>query len=285
MQQQILQLAECLKKTPQTFPAYVDYINLVEVVTRCFFKVKSVGLAGWLSWLERCIHIAEVGGSNPSPATMAIVFVLAWTLSVLFSVYTVFSTSTSFSVLIADRDLLINFFQRMAGLLAFNFLFFQVLIGSRMKYMRSNVGEWVFKFHHLEGTLAFILVITHPTLFVIFNYSLSHKLDPFYVFTDFCALCSKPVDYFYTLGRISFWLIVFAVFAAKFRSNSLIRKHWRKVHSLNYIAFFLVAIHAYFVGRDVQVKPFIYLFYFYVSVAAILVITKIYFFFREKKLS
>ena len=30
----------------------------------------SGDVEGWLSWLERCVHIAEVAGSNPALSTI-----------------------------------------------------------------------------------------------------------------------------------------------------------------------------------------------------------------------
>ncbi len=37
------------------------------------WKCYNVALVVWLSWLERCIHIAEVTGSNPVTTTLSVV--------------------------------------------------------------------------------------------------------------------------------------------------------------------------------------------------------------------
>ena len=78
----------------------------------------------------------------------------------------------------------INFFQRIAGLVAFSLIFSQIVIGSNMNKLIEKLGAWIFKFHVLEGIFTYLLVLTHPLLFVLFNWKLRGSIDPFYVFTE-----------------------------------------------------------------------------------------------------
>ena len=213
---------------------------------------------------------------------MFIVFILSWFILLSISTYAVVLNSAPLSKLVSDTDLLINFFQRLTGFLAFNLLFFQILIGSLMPVLRRRLGNFIFKFHMLQGALAYSLILLHPLLFVILNFRLTNKFDPFYVFTDFCVLCSKRVEYFYTLGRISFWLITLAVVAAKLRSSIILRKNWRRVHVLNYLAFFLVSAHAYFIGTDIKLEPVIFIYFTYITIALILLAVRVVRLFKER---
>ena len=209
-------------------------------------------------------------------------FILIWFTLLSISTYAIVVNSAPLNKLVSDTDLLINFFQRLTGFLAFNLLFFQILTGSLMPKLRRKLGSIIFKFHLIQGALAYSLIIMHPLLFIILNFRLTNKFDPFYVFTDFCVLCSKRLEYFYTLGRISFWLITSGVVAAKLRSSIILRKNWRRVHVLNYLAFFLVSAHAYFVGTDIKLEPTSFIYFTYITVALILLVARIVREFKER---
>ena len=118
--------------------------------------------------------------------------------------------------------------QRILGLTAFCLLFSQIVIGFFMDTLSRKLGDWVFKFHIFEGMLAYFLILLHPWAL---------KLDPFYIFTDFCVLCSSKLELFYTFGRVSFWLVTVVVIAGLFKS-------WRKWHILSYLAFLVISIHS-----------------------------------------
>ncbi|EKD62501.1 MAG: ferric reductase protein [uncultured bacterium] len=214
---------------------------------------------------------------------MVILLVLIWLFSLILAVNVVTSTSAPFTTLVADRNMLVHFLQRLTGLLAFTLLFFQLVIGSAMPFLRKRLGKWLLSFHQLEGAFAYVLIVLHPMFFILFNYGLTNKLDPFYVFTDFCALCSKQIEYFYTFGRVAFWLVTLAVVAAKLRSSLFLRNSWRKLHSLNYLVFFLVAFHAYFVGTDVSKSPFVFVYFLYVTIAAVLVVARCFRLVKDRK--
>lgn len=155
-----------------------------------------------------------------------------------------------------------NTVQRVLGLSAFTLLFIQIMIGSNMERLKKFFGDWIFKFHVFEGLFIYSLVILHGLSFVYFNYVLFHRFDPFYVFIDVCVLCVNKLDHFYNFGRIGFWLITSAVFAALFRGfNYWMRKNWRKFHYLNYVAFLIIGVHAYFIGTDTLRQPFATIYY------------------------
>jgi predicted ferric reductase len=205
-----------------------------------------------------------------SSNTKKVIFYALWFILILVGPITVVKT-TPLSLALASQSTLLNFLQRIVGTTAFAMLATQIMLGSFMKTWTEKLGAWVFKFHVFEGALAYSLIILHPLLFVLVNYTTKGAFDPFYVYTDLCVLCSNKREFFYNFGRVAFWLVTIAVTAAKFRTSPYLRVHWRKFHVLNYLAFFAIAYHSWNVGTDTHMFPFVYLFW----VALVLVTTSL----------
>lgn len=167
--------------------------------------------------------------------------------------------NTPLTTLIGHTALIINFLQRMVGLVIFSMLFIQIILGSFMSFWTQKLGGWIFNFHILEGITIYLLVLSHPTFFVLYRYLIGQGLDPFFVFTSVCVFCHSKLDAFYTLGRVAFWFITAAVSAGLFRTSTpFLRVHWKKFHILNYLAFIFVWLHSLFLGTDVGTSPFYY---------------------------
>ncbi|MCH7730508.1 hypothetical protein IID21_03155 [Patescibacteria group bacterium] len=203
-------------------------------------------------------------------------FLILWLLILVPGPITVLKITPIARLTFEDVPLLLNFLLRIAGLLAFSMLFVQLILGAFMTRFTQKLGGWAFKFHVTHGAFLYSLILAHPILFVLFNFKAKGVLDPFYVFTQFCVICSERQEIWYTFGRISFWLISMAVLAAILRKESWWRVHWRKFHLLNYVAFFLVAIHAWFSGTDVWVSPFVLVYWLSVGGVSATVIYKLY---------
>lgn len=151
----------------------------------------------------------------------------------------------------------VNVLQRLVGMWAYTLLFVQIILGSFMSKLADRYGGWIYTFHVFEGLLAYSFVLLHPLLFVIFNFFAGRGIDPFYVFTQVCILCKNKAEFYYSLGRISFWLLSFGVGAALLRTSvPFLRKHWKKFHILNFFAFILIGIHSLGVGTDIGTFPF-----------------------------
>lgn len=186
-----------------------------------------------------------------------IIFYLVWIFLVSLGPITVLS-NTNLALLSTNRSLLVNFIQRLLGLIAFSMLFIQLMLGAFMQRWTEKLGGWVLKFHTTEGPLIYMLILIHPALFGVIRYFGKFGIDPFYIYTQICVLCGKnPLEYYYSLGRLSFWLITIAVTAALLRfSTPFMRAHWRKFHVLNYLAFLLIGIHGFSLGTDFTSMPF-----------------------------
>ena len=237
-------------------------LNMINTITKfCMLKYASIGSRN--SVAECCIHIAKVASSNLAATTMninlkKIIFAIIWLGFISLGPITVIQ-NTNFAAVAANPALIVNLFQRITGLMAFSMLFSQIILGFFMIKLTEKLGGWVFKFHIFEGILTYILVFIHPLLFLVFKYIVFHSSDIFYIFTDFCVLCKPQAELFYTLGRVSFWIITATVLAGLFRTATpWLRNNWKKVHFLNYLAFILIGIHSLGVGTDIGTPPFSY---------------------------
>lgn len=185
-----------------------------------------------------------------------IIFFVFWVGLLVLSILTLIRvTPLSFALSTSAR--LTNYIQRALGLISFTLLFIQVLIGAFMPKLVDKLGSWIFKFHLFEGKLIYLLVLMHPIFFLLTNHFLGGKFDPYIAFINVCLLCKPVSEYYYTLGRISFWLLTIAVFAASFRSlNFWMKANWRKFHVLNYLVFLIIGAHGFLLGTDFRSQPF-----------------------------
>ena len=147
---------------------------------------------------------------------------------------------------------IINILQRFSGIIALGLLTAQIYMGAN----RKNI-----KIHMLNGILTYAFVFIHPITYLLFRYFAIGKIDPLYVFVDVCVLCQNIYEHYLNLGRIAFYLITTAVIAAKFRGvSNWLKTNWRKLHILNYLAFYVVSVHSILIGTDSR-KP-LFLIYF-----------------------
>ena len=145
--------------------------------------------------------------------------ILIW-LFLLFSGPIVILTKTPLAVITKDVVQLISLLQRIAALIAFSAIFTQIITGAYLSRLSKVFGSWIRKFHTFQGVIAYLFVLAHPLLFLFFNFKTRGAIDPFYVFTDFCLLCPRPFELYFSFGRIAFWLTSLAALAAVIRSEN-----------------------------------------------------------------
>lgn len=153
-----------------------------------------------------------------------------------------------------------NLVQRLFGLTAFTLLFIQIFVyefGDKLKIKFNGLITWIF-------------VLGSQISFLLFNYFLSHTFDPFYVFVDFCVLCSPNTEYFITLFRISFWLVTVCLF-------------WPKLKHLNYLAFLLIGVYLLGVGTDIGTPPYSYFYGPALIIVGGIIVTKVWNLYRISK--
>ena len=180
-----------------------------------------------------------------------IIFWIIWLVIVTIGPYTI-SKNIVFPKVFSDYGLTLNFLERLSGVFIFTLLFIQIILGAYMKKLTSRFGGWIFKVHAIQGPIIYFLaLIIHPFFLLIFNFKLFHTIDPFYIYTQVCFLCKNKLELFYTFGRLAIWFLVVGIFAA----------NWKKSYLFSYVAFFFVALHAWFVGSDFHSSPLKYVFW------------------------
>ncbi|HET7098945.1 MAG TPA: hypothetical protein VFI61_01775 [Patescibacteria group bacterium] len=210
-----------------------------------------------------------------------IIFYTLWLLLLSLGPIVVFKNTPSVDLIMKNPTVMFNVVQRIVGLSAFTLLFVQIILGSFMTKLATRFGGWIFSFHIFEGILIYGLIILHPTLFVIFNYFAGHGIDPFYVFTEVCVLCRNRFELFYTLGRVSFWLISISVFAGLFRTATpWLRVNWKKLHVINFLSFILISIHSIGVGTDIGTFPFSFFHGPAIAIISGIIVYKLYKYFK-----
>lgn len=200
------------------------------------------------------------------------IFIVFWTLILILPIATVLYDTPDLHFIFSAQSSTITFFSRIAGLMALTLLPIQIILGSYMNKLADRFGAWIFKWHITQAILVYGLVITHPVLQVLGNIPM-HGIDPFYVFTDFCGACRTHQELFLTFGRIAFWFITMTYFAAKFRTQPFLQRNWHTIHRLNYVMFFLVSAHAFFLGPDTLSK--VYVWYYILANIVVLILASI----------
>jgi hypothetical protein len=209
-----------------------------------------------------------------------LLFLSIWLLTILLGPITVILNASRIGIPL-NTLLIVNLIQRLAGLLAFTLIFWQIVLGAFMEKWEKYLGNWVFKFHLTQGAIAYSLIFLHPISLLFFIFIARGVIDPFYIFTDFCVLCQTKPELYYTFGRISFWLVSAAILAATVRKLPWWRQNWRKFHILNYLVFFLIGVHAWFIGSDTSNFPFVIFFLATIPMVSVIAISKIVVFLKS----
>lgn len=158
----------------------------------------------------------------------------------------------------STQVILFSFIQRNLGMIALNLIFIQIILVAFAKPLTRIFGAWIYKFHVIEGVLAYMLAFLHPIFYLLTLKISGHGFDPYVAFVNACLLCKTPYDYYLTLGRISFWVLTIGIFVAIFRkSNNWLLKHWKNIHLLNYLVFILAVVHGFFIGSDFRSPVFL----------------------------
>ena len=189
--------------------------------------------------------------------------------------------NTKWDLLPMSNVLIATTIQRMAGLVAFTLLFIQILLGSSLDKWLKILGAKAYKYHIIIGTLAYMTIFIHPLIYFYLRFDATKILDPFFIYSEFCILCETKNDLYLTFGRVSFWLITATILAAIGRTYVSLRRNWRYIHILNYIAFFFVAYHAMKLGTDTLSIPFVVVYYGAIIIVSAIVLKKIAVLFKE----
>jgi DMSO/TMAO reductase YedYZ heme-binding membrane subunit len=159
-------------------------------------------------------------------------------------------SKTSSELIYSDDILLLSIVQRISGLLAFTFLFIQIVLGSSLGFWIKKLGSISYKFHIKNGLLAYIFILSHPIIQLLLDLKVGGI-----VYAATSLVFEK--NFYVGLGKISFLVLTGSISAAYFRTKLLLRRNWQIIHKLNYIAFFLVSLHSWNLGTDIKSFPFL----------------------------
>jgi hypothetical protein len=133
----------------------------------------------------------------------------------------------------------------LVGLYAFFFIWAQLMIGGLMPWLRRVYPyRRLLLFHQTEGLFAFLLALTHPILLAI-GYGLNNVLFE-------RTFVAPQLAFWVFVGYFNFLLIILTGSAAVLRKTSWLRYWWRYIHWGNYVLFWTVWLHAWFLGSDVH---------------------------------
>lgn len=198
---------------------------------------------------------------RPQMKKNKIIFWVIWLGLLCLGFYTISKTIVP-STVFSNYLLTLNFLERVSGVFIYTLLFIQIILGAYMEKLSSKFGSWIYKVHAIQGPVIYLLALIHPFFLLIFNFKLFNTLDPFYIYTQVCLLCKNKIELLYMFGRLGLWFLTIGFFVAIFKSSdNWLKKNWRKLHALNYLVFFFVAVHGYFLGSDFRAFPLNYFFY------------------------
>lgn len=129
---------------------------------------------------------------------------------------------------------------RGTALLGYMALFLSIISSAYMKQLFRLFGRPFIQVHHAVSVTGLVMIALHP---------LSLAIDA----ADIGVFVPKfdSLDLFLTLGgRPALYLVGVAALAAVLRKT--LGQNWRLIHILNYIAFWLITVHAIKIGTDFQ---------------------------------
>ncbi len=134
----------------------------------------------------------------------------------------------------------LNWAIRVAALSGYQAIFLAIVSSNYMRQMRQRFGRPFIKVHHALSIAGLSLVTLHPLLIAWDSLSLGVFVPRFDSWRVFLQLGGRPA--WYLLGLASL--------AALLRRK--IRRPWRVIHTLNYVAFWLATAHAILIGSSLQ---------------------------------
>jgi predicted ferric reductase len=127
---------------------------------------------------------------------------------------------------------------RAAAMLGYLAVFLTAVTSAYMRELFQLLGRPFIRVHHVYSVAGLVLITLHPLGVAI------RSSDLLVFLPDFSSL----YQFFSLGGRAAWYLIGIASLAAVFRTT--IGQRWRMIHYVNYVAFFLVTVHAILIGTD-----------------------------------
>ena len=185
--------------------------------------------------------------------TRKYLWLLIWILLIASGPLTVL-INTDLSRVGNNQINLINFFQRMSGLLAFTLISIQIVLGHWMNKWTQIIGSKAYAFHVAQGIFTYLLVLFHPSMHLLITYELSKSILD--TLGELIPRLNNQTETYLSYGKLSLVLITITVPAGYFRTKPFFRRNWQKLHIVNYFLFYSIYLHMR-VGSDITSPPFV----------------------------
>lgn len=129
---------------------------------------------------------------------------------------------------------------RGAALMGYLAVFLAIVSSAYMRQMMSIFGLSFIKVHHILAVTGLVLATVHPIGVALNSATLRVFLPKFDSLRVFLQLGGRPAWYFIAIASLAALL------------RKAIKKNWRTIHFLNYVAFWLGTAHAIMIGTDFQ---------------------------------
>lgn len=139
-----------------------------------------------------------------------------------------------------DSPLFLPGLTRVMALTGYLFIFVASLMSLYTRQLVRYFGQPYQKLHHIFSISGLVLLATHGTAVAVATGSLKAYLPDF----------SSVRNFFLLAGRPALWIFALTTLTALWRRS--LRKQWRQIHWLNYLAFTFGTIHGIMIGTDFQ---------------------------------
>jgi len=146
------------------------------------------------------------------------------------------------TALSAPPDLLYGLV-RGCALLGYALVFCAILSNAYITSLVRFFGRSFIQVHHIISISGLVIITLHPLALAIYSGALS----------VFLPVYSSVIELLQYAGRPAWYLLLIAALAAVLRQS--LKKSWRTIHWLNYLAFALASIHAMLIGGNFQAWP------------------------------
>lgn len=168
--------------------------------------------------------------------------------------------------ILGDRFDVMYDFVRILALFGLLTLFVSSIMAAFNKEIFQIFGKPFKKVHHIVAYFGLSLIILHPVFLVIYTKMPEFLLPRFDSWIVFWTFAGIPALY----------LIILASIAGLLQPR--IKKWWRYVHGLNYIALLFGVIHGMLLGTDLSTSIFLKIFY-----VSLLVLASVAFVYKRYK--
>ena len=131
-------------------------------------------------------------------------------------------------------------FIRVAALLGYSTVFLSILSSAYLRELVQLFGRPFIRVHHVISVTGLIVITAHPI-------AVAWQSGTLAVFVPKVSSLAGFLDWG---GSVAWYLIGLAAVAALVRKS--LKRSWRIIHYVNYLAFVLATVHAIRLGADVQ---------------------------------